>query len=760
MRRGAPLPVLPGFNFDTRIGQTKFHKPQHFGRIHTGVYYLSEKAKCGIGGKPLPFVGHDRYPALYPRGEVQALPPWLAFDNQRLMFKAYFQETVQERWQSPFQIRVVTISFFLEDGTIKISEPQVDNSGLEQGVLVRRQRIPMPDPVRYRYYDILDLNIGKEPEFFARVYKIVDCDKFTRRFLNRCGIPVPDPIEIPRDPYNERRKVEVFSKKPNRKMDTLAKFLSNDRKVLRFYGYWDDTGSTYGVMHDLELHFYLSDDTIEIKENIPPNSGRDTGLVFIKRMKLPKDFSKVDAPGAADPFTILNVLGENTSSSWYIVDSLNTGISDREFYQDKDLMIGAEINVFGRKVVLTDMDPYTREYYRVKFGIDDFTPLERPDIKKESECKPVEKYVPPYNGYGSYEDSLGNCFSIEPRPPKIDFVKFYEHDKQGFESHVLRFRAKLISNIPENNDRHFIIRVFLTDNTISIFELAVRNSGFKRCLFQKRMEVMMPQQDIYTNKKPKYYEPHQFYIGARVNLNGFNFQITSADIYALRYMEIHCNQFPKANMKLIMEKLRKALKPVYKKFLQENYPVSPECESPVVEYKNLRGALCKYLGDQITEHEMITLARYYSSHEKKERHTREYIRSLVHGELTRQLWTDVERLEEDLHHVDRARTGYLPRDELYTIIRGCRLALDIELLNSMLDHLCKNEEGKIDYNDLLQFIDVKQNPVMPTPPINVKSALWWASEKEPDCGAGVDWCRFLADLDIKEEDCEPMLPAN
>lgn len=79
------------------------------------------------------------------------------------------------------------------------------------GVLVRRQRIPLPDPVKYRYYDILDLNIGKEPEFFGRVYKIIDCDVFTRKFLNRMGIPVPDPIELPRDPLYERQKREKVS---------------------------------------------------------------------------------------------------------------------------------------------------------------------------------------------------------------------------------------------------------------------------------------------------------------------------------------------------------------------------------------------------------------------------------------------------------------------------------------------------------------------------------------------------------------------
>lgn len=146
----------------------------------------------------------------------------------------------------------------------------------------------MPDPVKYRFYDIIDLNIGKEPEIFGRVYKIVDCDKFTRRFLNRMGIAVPDPIQVPSDPCDDNRSIKVFPKKPNRKPDSLGKFLKYDRKVLKFTGYWDDTASEYGVIHDLELRYYLADDTIEIKEILPSKSARDVSSMFIKRMKIPK----------------------------------------------------------------------------------------------------------------------------------------------------------------------------------------------------------------------------------------------------------------------------------------------------------------------------------------------------------------------------------------------------------------------------------------------------------------------------------------
>ena len=61
-----------------------------------------------------------------------------------------------------------------------------------------------------------------------------------------------------------------------------------DKQVLRFYGYWDDRESPYGEIHDLELHYYLTDDTIEIKEILPPNSGHESGPLFLKRSKVPK----------------------------------------------------------------------------------------------------------------------------------------------------------------------------------------------------------------------------------------------------------------------------------------------------------------------------------------------------------------------------------------------------------------------------------------------------------------------------------------
>lgn len=45
-----------------------------------------------------------------------------------------------------------------------------------------------------------------------------------------------------------------------------------------------------------------------------------------------------------------------------------TGGPKHASYTPADLSIGAVVNVYGRKVILTDCDPFTKEYYRVTYG--------------------------------------------------------------------------------------------------------------------------------------------------------------------------------------------------------------------------------------------------------------------------------------------------------------------------------------------------------------------------------------------------------
>lgn len=73
--------------------------------------------------------------------------------------------------------------------------------------------------------------------------------------------------------------------------------------------------------------------------------------------------------------------------------------------------------------------------------------------------------VPPYNGYGTYEDSLGSVHALVPKPPRKDEKKFYKSDM-----HILRFDAKLVSPEPDDENRKFIISFFCGDDTIEVYE--------------------------------------------------------------------------------------------------------------------------------------------------------------------------------------------------------------------------------------------------------------------------------------------------
>merc|ERR1719424_1677778 len=71
-------------------------------------------------------------------------PAWLKHDRQVLRFSAYFQEPVHESPKENFRVRQCVVYFYLEDGTMMVVEPKVENSGIPQGTFVKRHRIPKP----------------------------------------------------------------------------------------------------------------------------------------------------------------------------------------------------------------------------------------------------------------------------------------------------------------------------------------------------------------------------------------------------------------------------------------------------------------------------------------------------------------------------------------------------------------------------------------------------------------------------------------
>lgn len=229
---------------------------------------LTEARRPGIGGKPIFDIKEE--PSLYPKSHGSLLPGWLVHEQKVLRFFGYFKETLPEQ-RTPYQVRHVKIVFYLEDGTIQVTEPNT-TSEVPQGCLVARQRIRKSAPYEREDVSLLDLNVAQCITLLDRVYYITDCDKFTRHFLNRLGVCVSSAQESPKDPSTELRRIQYESqrvaKHPTSKDFRFARFLVNDRNVLRFTGYWDDTNTANGDIRHLELLYHLADDTVEIKGKV------------------------------------------------------------------------------------------------------------------------------------------------------------------------------------------------------------------------------------------------------------------------------------------------------------------------------------------------------------------------------------------------------------------------------------------------------------------------------------------------------------
>nr|CAH8833815.1 unnamed protein product [Trichobilharzia regenti] len=702
------LPFLPGNTFNRNLGKEKFHK-SHYLQVRNDTAYSYGDDKPGIGGDVLPGQRTEAPTSVYPSGIGSQLPPWLAFDKQALSFDAYFQESVHERREEQYRIRRCKIIFYPEDDTIQIIEPRIANTGMSQGTIVKRHRINKPPPNEHLYYTVHDFNVGTEFIAYGKTFRIVACDQFTSNFLRKLGVRLGEPEPIPDDPYSAHRKAFTESMQPLRpyeRIDKLRQFLDHDRHVLRFFCFWDDTDSLYGDPREMILNYFLADDTIEIREVIPANSGRDAVPCFLRRQKLPRTLSPLPLPGVVTDRTLLNVFGQAQRGGHYVLDSLKLGTPKDDFYKDYDLTIGATINVYGRKFLICDCDEFTKEYYRIKYGLRDFTPV-KPKI---SDTRiPLKREIPPYNGWGTEEDSLANCQSLLPMPPNRNFKKFLELDRQGIESHVLRFAARLISNRPTDRDRQFVISCYLSDDTIAIYETQQKNSGFIGGLFLERSKVKKPGSKLFDSKPMEYYKPIDLYIGAILDFNTFIFELINADDYTLDYMEKNYLQFIKSDRRLIMNKL--------KEFIQDRCDEMMKCamnEDPsgtgTISYNQMKCLIDQLTGKEnaLTTHELITLARYYGVRPPKQI-SYEIMLGIAQQTLRKQAFEDFASLLLACRQQDSEKTGEIDRQTLRRICLAHRLPLPDDMVNSIMDY-SSNRNGMILYEVFINQLNWKCPP--------------------------------------------------
>jgi len=735
------LPFLPGNSFSSTLAKNKFHKSHHFD-VANDVSMMVGQAKPGIGGDLLRGQQVKPKNSQYPRGDGSSLPAWVAFDRQVLCFDAYYQEAVHEKREEQFRVRQCKIYFYLEDDSIQVIEPRTKNSGVPQGTLIRRHRIPKPPPHDDEFYSVEDFNMDKEINLYSKVFKITNSDDFTRNFLRKLGVRVSDPNNIPKDPYSNYRKAMDESMQPLRpyeKHDTLKQFLDHDRHVLRFYCYWDDTENMFGDPRELVLHYFLADDTIEIREIIQPNSGRDAAPMFLRRGKCPKNVESLKQPGKTTDRTVLNVFGPTGHGGRYILDSLKTGAEYTEFYKDSDLTLGAVLNVWGRKILLVDCDDFTKEYYNTKFGIEEFTPVQY----KQGGSSGMSRQWPPYNGWGSEEDSLCSCMGLLPKPPRRDFIKFMEKDRRGLDSNVLRFLARMDTTKPIDAERRFIISYFLSDDTILVFEPPVRNSGIIGGKFLERSRIKKPAQPLYSTTMSEYYLASDLYVGASVSFNNHKFNLIDADEYAFRYMENNASELPKANVDAIISSIRQVAagkSDEVRSFFMRNDPSG----SGVIQYEQL-GSLLRQVVPSITDHEIMTLARMYAERTQEDMVDTRKLLAIAQEQLRKRNYEGFAKLIESFQMEDQQRCGMLDADTIRSIFQAHHVPMPDDVLRSLIQTMVQ-ENGQVAYHEFVGQLNWRDSPVAPMQYQPISSDDGWTGNKAGGCVNNVQYGQLLDDI--------------
>lgn len=445
----------------------------------------------------------------------EGVPSWVALDRKVLRFYGYFKEAVFSSPSENFRVRKCIVYYYLEDDSLHIAEPKIENSGIPQGVFIKRHRVPKASG---EFVGVPDLAIGADLALYGRHFHLYDCDAFTRAFYESNGRPLGEPEEAPLDPFTKKNTVKTTSHNklmhPHKEfmeaslgksmygtdIEGTQKFLRNDGKVLRFYAIWSDP-NLFGEKQAFVVHFFLADDTVEVLEVQQPNSGRDPFPALIKRGKLPKNYKDHTADMA--------------SIGWQ---------RDKEvrYYTEADFRVGDYITAYGRKLFLCGADRFTQEFYMENFGM---TAADFPRLCMDDEAETVPRLLPPaHTGFGSEEDSLGSFLYLMPKIPKQDFKKLMENDGLS-----LRFAATFVNPQPEDRDRRFVITYFLNNDTMSIFEKFDRNSGFVGGKFLERMRCK-------NEASGEYFKPSDLYAGAQVTVNSFKFKLVDADDSTIEFM--------------------------------------------------------------------------------------------------------------------------------------------------------------------------------------------------------------------------------
>jgi len=627
---------LPGFTLaDDR---THFARRQQFATIR-GVRYEMDKEQ---EEKPkmvhVPVSGHQ---TLGPGGnglstaqsthkafrvkDADELPAWDALDRHVLRFYGFFQEAVAECNLENFRVRKCILFYYLEDDTMHVTEPRTDNSGLPQGTLIRRHRVPLPDG---GYVTPKDLRVGEDFTIYSRTIRIVDCDAFTRGYFEQQGLPQLDAQPVPVDSFvqsqqDAKGKASALPRsyeKNYREMllggghinRDMQQFMENDRKVLRFFAVMDDLLTAQYERRPFVVLYFLADDTMQIREQYPLNCGRDNFPIFFKKGKMAK--GSVELKGPMIP------------------------LKDDQYWNAEDLYVGLQANFCGNQFFIYDCDEFTRDYYSKALNVD----LQgRIDVRLQEQEVPRPP-TPPYTGYGSWDDSMASVLNLIPKVPRRDFHKLMYNDKK-----VLRFTAKFDSPKEEDINRRFVISYYLWDDGLSIHEPPQRNSGILSGKFLEK--------GAHLNQETgRLFEPDNLLPGNVIRVCNHAFRMLDMDERTRKILEHGGDDGVGPQLVAVLAKLQEAMRQQFP-LVRDTFRRFDRDHNGVVTLEEMKEALQKF-AFHLTEDEVLMVMKHFDTRKDGQVSYNEFCDAVLERDYHTSMLPPAEPLQMSVDEAYKARS--------------------------------------------------------------------------------------------------------
>lgn len=459
-----------------------------------------------------------------------------------LTLRAYWKEELATG-NFPHRIRELLLLYYTDDNTLEVREKVTANAGLPQGTFVKKHKVPKG---KDGFITDRDLVPGRSISVYGRQFNILGCvDDLTRTHLSGLGIDVsvdlaapPSPEAVAASRYQgggntaANREFKDYNETmlggngiAARKLGAFLDFGSVP--PLKFQAVWQDD-RMYGDLNRYTVSFFLEDRTFKIYDDVHGNDGKGPFTTALKRQKIPKQ---------------------------YKVDPASIGHQDSAFYDVLDLYVGNTLAVHGKELLLVDAVPATRQFYAEQASKSPAFREQPPPIPLAADggadARPTQEPVPYLGGvvtFGSEESSLQSCLSLHPTKPKQDPEKVKSNQAAS-----LKFSADLVSVKPEDFGRKFVVSFFLFDDTVCVFEEGRKNSGIVPGKFLRRQRL--------KNAAGEYFSTKDFFVGAQIRINEFDFVLDGLDAFSLNYAIHHPELFAWANLENIIAEIRARVRP-------------------------------------------------------------------------------------------------------------------------------------------------------------------------------------------------------